>query len=137
MPKEKTQKTKKKSKKHPGGRPSVMTKEVIAKLEDEFAHGSTDLEACFMAGISKDALYNYEKKHPEFKERKEALKSMVKRQAKRNVAVAINNKDLQQSNYYLDRKAKDEGYTTKSTIEHDASDELKQIMAKVNQIIPN
>jgi hypothetical protein len=64
----------KKIKKHPGGRPTVMTKETIAKLEAAFAYRATDQEACFYANIDMATLYRYEKDHPEFSERKLALK---------------------------------------------------------------
>ena len=66
------------AKKSNAGRPTVMTKDTIAKLEEAFKCGASDLEACFYADISKDSLYNYQKKHPEFIERKEALKNHLK-----------------------------------------------------------
>lgn len=58
-----------------GGRPTKMTPDVIGKLEQAFLMGCTDLEACFFADISKDALYDYQGKNPEFADRKERLKS--------------------------------------------------------------
>jgi hypothetical protein len=67
-----------------GGRPTKMTPETIGKLEQAFLMGCTDLEACFFADISKDVLYDYQGKHPEFADRKERLKSnpvMTARQA--------------------------------------------------------
>ena len=51
-----------------------MTEAVLRKLEDAFALGCTDLEACLYADISKTTLYDYQKDHPEFAERKEKLK---------------------------------------------------------------
>lgn len=90
------------------GRPTVMTPAVIAKLEEAFNNGATDLEACFLADISKDALYDYCKVHPEFSERKEALKNMPKYQAKMNIVKEINNGDAEISQWYLERRAKDE-----------------------------
>ena len=36
--------------------------------------GCTDLEACLFAGINRDVLYDYQKKNPEFSDRKEQLK---------------------------------------------------------------
>jgi hypothetical protein len=56
------------------GRPTIMTPETLQKLEDAFALGCTDLEACVYADISKSTLYNYQEQHPEFVERKEELK---------------------------------------------------------------
>lgn len=60
--------------KHPGGRPTVMTKDTLQKLEYAFALGSSDREACFYADIAMATLYTYQEKHPEFTERKAALK---------------------------------------------------------------
>jgi len=93
-----------------------MTPEVISKLEEAYLCNATDLEACFFANISKDTLYRYMKKHPEFSERKAQLKNSVKFQAKRNVKAAIDKGDIQQSNYVLDRLAKSEGYTTRTEL---------------------
>ena len=56
------------------GRPTVMTPEVIAKLEDGFSMGYTDDEACLWAGIGSTALYDYCKVHKDLAERKEMLK---------------------------------------------------------------
>ncbi len=90
------------------GRPTVMTPENIAKLEIAFSNGASDLEACFIAGISKSTFYDYCKENPSFSDRKEALKEMPKYRARVNIVEAINSGDKQQSNWYLERKAKSE-----------------------------
>jgi hypothetical protein len=90
------------------GRPTKMTPENIAKLEIAFSNGATDLEACFVAGISKDTLYDYIKLFPEFSDRKEALKDQPKYQARVNVVEAIRGGDKPTSTWYLERKAKEE-----------------------------
>lgn len=51
-----------------------MTPDTITKLEDAFMNGMTDEKACVYAGISIMALSRYIEKHPEYRERKEALK---------------------------------------------------------------
>jgi len=95
-------------KKHPWWRPSKMTPEIVVKLEEWFAMWFTDLEACLYASISKDVLYNYIKKNPEFKDRKELLKQQPKIKAKINITKSINEWDKNDSKWYLERKAKDE-----------------------------
>lgn len=60
--------------KNKGGRPTVMTPEVIRKLEEVFIIGGSDGEACFFANISRVTLWEYEQRHPEFTSRKEQLK---------------------------------------------------------------
>ena len=91
-----------------GGRPTVITDEVIRKLEEAFAVGATDLEACFYAGISKTAFYNYQEDNPEFKERKEGLKNQLGLIAKNNLARSIKGGNDADAKWYLERKRKDE-----------------------------
>jgi len=90
------------------GRPTVMTKETMDKIEIAFSNGATDREACFIAGISQQTLYDYQTRFPEFIERKESLKDMPKYQARHNIVKAIYDGDKQQSNWYLERKVKNE-----------------------------
>jgi ACT domain-containing protein len=91
-----------------GGRPTVMTPETIDKLEEAFSNGATDQEAIFLANISKSTFYDYCQANPEFSERTDALKEMVKYQARKNVVEKIREGDIAQSNWYLERKAKNE-----------------------------
>ena len=84
-----------------------MTPQVVAKLEEAFLLGCTDLEACFFANISKDTLYNYQNKNPEFIERKERLKSNPVFKARRSVLDHIDG-DGNLAMKYLERKCKDE-----------------------------
>jgi len=90
------------------GRPTVMTPEILAKLEHAFSIGATDLEACFFAGIGKTTLYEYQEKNPEFAERKEALKDKLVLKSRHVVAEALDNGDKQTAQWYLERKKKDE-----------------------------
>lgn len=55
------------------GRPTIMTPDIVNKLEQAFSMGCSDLEACLYAGISKQTLYNYQAKNPEFVDRKEKI----------------------------------------------------------------
>lgn len=88
------------------GRPSVVTVEVIRKLEEAFALGCTDLEACLYANISKTALYEYQKDNSQFAERKEKLKQAPILLARRTIINSLNNP--QSAQWYLERKKKDE-----------------------------
>lgn len=90
------------------GRPTVMTPETIAKLEEAFLNGATDKEAIFQANISSATFYNYCEKNPDFLERKEALKDQVKYRARRNIVKAIEEGDKTLSQWYLERKVKGE-----------------------------
>ena len=93
---------------NPVGRPTVMTPEVIAKLEIAFLNGATDKEAIFLGGISKDAFYDYCKLNPEFTERIDQLRDVPKYTARMNIVRAIEKGDKAMSQWYLERKVKDE-----------------------------
>jgi hypothetical protein len=89
------------------GRPTVVTPEVVLKLEEAFALGCSDREACFFAGISNDALYGYCKKHPEFTDRKEQLKERPIFLARKSLIDGVQ-KDPKLALAYLERKKKGE-----------------------------
>lgn len=90
------------------GHPTVMTPETIAKLEQAFSLGCTDMEACFFANIGKSALYNYQKDHPEFVERKEALKEKMIFAARTVIANSLADNDKDTAKWLLERKRKQE-----------------------------
>ena len=94
-------------------RPTVMTPQVIAKLEEAFAWGCTDREACLWADIAVATLHLYQGKHPEFIERKEDLKETPILLARKTVVNAIKKGDRITSMQYLERKRKDE-FSTKT-----------------------
>lgn len=113
-----------------GGRPTVMTEEVIAKLEEAFANGATDLQACFLANISKDSLYRYIQEHPEFSDRKEALKDMIAYRAKLKVKHDIESElGSKTAQWYLERKDKD--FKNKTDLTSDG----KSIMVNIDKDI--
>lgn len=88
------------------GRPTIMTPETISKLEEVFSIGGSDNEACFYAGIGKSTLYNYQQEHPEFVERKEALKERPILKARQTVVKSLDDADMALK--FLERKKKDE-----------------------------
>ena len=90
--------------KGPGGRPTVMTEEVIRLLEEAFKWGCTDLEACCNADISKTALYEYCIATPEFAERKETLKNSTLLKAKMVISKSLDDDDVNSAHKVVDRK---------------------------------
>ena len=102
------------------GRPTVMTKDALQKLEYAFMRGLNDVEACLYAEIGTTTLYNYCNEHKEFRERKEELKKYPTAKAKLNVYEAIENKDVDVSKWHLERRAKDE-YSTKQEVPADVN----------------
>lgn len=105
------------------GRPTVMTEEVLQKLEYAFMRGLSDVEACLYANIATSTLYNYCNDNPYFMERKEELKKYPTAQAKLNVTEAIENGDTDISKWYLERRAKDE-FSTKQEIAADVNSDV-------------
>lgn len=94
-------------KKNKGGRPTKMTEMVVKKLEEAFAVGATDIQACFYAGITPQTLYNYQEARPEFLERKNALKQELGLIAKNKLAARINQGDVADAKWYLERRERD------------------------------
>lgn len=132
--KEQQDKLKKKEEEGPG-RPTVMTERVLGKLEQAFGYDMTDEEACLYAGIHPSSLYDYQKNHPEFTERKQALKNTPVLLARETVVKALRDRqittldkkgnkveitipaDPEISMKYLERKKKDE-FSPHATIDH-------------------
>lgn len=98
----------KKKKGNKVGRPTKITKEILEKLDNAFSLGHSDEEACLVAQIDPQTLYNYCKKHPNYSSKKELLKNSPKIVARRNIVKDLNDGDVKTSKWYLERKAKDE-----------------------------
>lgn len=90
------------------GRPIAITEEVLRKLEEAFLIGATDKEACLVANIGMSTLYDYCQANPEFADRKEELKDTPKYKARKNIVDAIDKGDKTISQWYMERKVKNE-----------------------------
>lgn len=100
------------------GRSLVLEDEgKMALLKDAFKLGCSDRDACVYAGVGIEALQNYIKWYPRFAVEKEKLKMLPLMKAKQNVLNAIGLGNLQQSNWYLERKQRDE-FGMKTEVEH-------------------
>jgi len=97
-----------KKKKNLGGRPTSLTPETLAKLEEGFIFGYTDREACLYANISISTLYRYIEKNPCFGNRKEDLKRSTTMAAKKNIYHEVGAGDVNTSKWQLELKASDE-----------------------------
>lgn len=96
-------------------RPSKQTPESVKKLEEAFAMDATVEEACFYAGISRQAYYEWIKESPELGDRFEALRNNPVLKARKTVVESLNNPDY--AFRYLERKKKDE-FAVKTEIDH-------------------
>lgn len=95
-PEKKSKPAKKEGRKSNAGRKWFDGKDkdvVLSKLETAFALDYTDVQAAFYAGIGERALWRYCKAHPEFRQRKEALKDTGLMQAKIGLMELLKKKD--------------------------------------------
>ncbi len=110
-------------------RPTVMTPETIAKLEEAFAWGCTDVEACLWANIAEKTLYLYQEKHPEFIQRKEALKETPVLDSRMTVSRAVK-RDPDMAMKYLERKKKGEFSTRAENDITSGGDKIQPLLVK-------
>ena len=101
-------------KKSDAGRPTVMTPETLAKLEQGFKIGLTDTECCCYADIDEATLYRYQEKNPEFSEKKRKWKQLPIAKAKNTIFRSLD--DPKTAQWYLERKCKEE-FSTQSKLE--------------------
>lgn len=105
------------------GRPTVLTPEVLNKLEDAFLNAMSDEQACSYAGISKQTLYNHQMANPEFVDRKEMLK--MKPDIKAKVTIVSHLGDPVHAWRWAERR--DPDLKPVSRIEHSGSIEVSDL----------
>lgn len=91
----------------PIGRPTVVTPEVLLKLEQAFAIDATAEEACSYADISQSTFYLYLKNNPDFSERISDLRNRPILKARQTVVKGIE-QNYSNAMDYLQRKRKAE-----------------------------
>lgn len=96
-----------KKKKSNAGRKTVMTTEVIGKLEQAFSLGASISEATFYAGIHYDTYFEYCSKNPGYSDRVKQLQDRPLLLA-REAIVSSFKKDPNLALKYLERKNKKE-----------------------------
>lgn len=99
----------------PPGRPSVMTPDVLQKLEDAFSNAFTDEMACLYAGISESTLYAYCAENKDFSERKERLKLTPHLAAQKELVDGIKG-NLGQARWFAEHRMPD--FIPKTKLEH-------------------
>ena len=71
------------------GRPRKITPEILARIEEAWANGANDLQACFIGGIGEQTLRDYIARTPEYQSRKDAIKGNIALNAKYTIAKAV------------------------------------------------
>lgn len=89
-------------------RPTVVTEDVIRRLEDAFKIGANDKEAYVFANISHETYYNHMESDETFRERMEAAKQFPLLAMKKVVVQEALRGDKQSAMWWLERKAKAE-----------------------------
>lgn len=90
------------------GRPSLITNQVVKKLEEAFKIGLNTSEACRYAGISRQIFYNKLEVDTEFLDIIDSAKDHLKLLALGVIGNHISKGDLQTAKWYLERKYKKE-----------------------------
>lgn len=97
----------------PGGRPTVMTEEVLRKLDDAWIARATIAEAALIADISEESIYKYKKDNPEYSKKIDELKNLTTLHARKNVNKEISKGNIGVSQWHLERR--DPDYKPKSS----------------------
>lgn len=113
------------------GRPSVVTQEVINKLEQAYIMGCTDIEACLYANISRTALNNYMKKNEDFKSRREMLKKNPALKARHNIYKSLEEGDLPTSKWFAEKTMDDFNPQKKMDVVGDINMNISSILNEV------
>lgn len=94
---------------NPEGRPTIITEEVVRKLESILQLGVSDGKACQYAKIGRTAFYARLKEDEKFANRIQSAKDLVSIAAGQVVTNdIIKNKDVATAKWWLERKESDE-----------------------------
>jgi len=96
------------------GRKTVKSEEIIRKIEECAALGSSIEEIAFYAGIHRATLYRWMAEDQELKDRIEELQERPILKARQTIVKSLD--DPEQAKWYLERKRKNE-FSTKSEVE--------------------
>jgi len=88
------------------GRPSVMTADVIRKLEVAFAAGFGVTASCYYSGISTSTYYEHVALNKDFSDKMNLAQEFSTHRARQVVLQAINNGDVKAAQWWLEHKAR-------------------------------
>jgi hypothetical protein len=88
------------------GRPTVMTPEVMRKLEQAFTIDCSIEEACSFAGIGTTSFFEYQRKHPEYTEVVQSYRNRLAIRARQALAKTID--EAKNAQWWLERKRRAE-----------------------------
>ena len=88
------------------GRPTVMTKATIQKLEQALRDGFNVDVACYVSGVGRSTYYQHLQSDPDFADKMALAQDWTTQRAKQVVAQAIGNGDLKAAQWWLERRAR-------------------------------
>lgn len=114
------------------GRPTKINDTTVKKLEESFAIGANDTEACSYAGISRQTYYTYLKHNPQFFDRVQHLKTKLPLKAKKELVHLIEDGNAKAIFWYLDKhekrdKQEDENNENVIIVQQLQEEELKRL----------
>lgn len=90
------------------GRPTVITDDVVRKLEAALQGGFSVSEACLVSGISRAAYYERKASDEVFADKMELAKKWVTIRAKKVVVQAISDANFNAAKWWLEHKSRNE-----------------------------
>jgi hypothetical protein len=90
------------------GRPTVMTKATVQKLEQALRDGFSIEMACHVSGISRSTYYDHLERNPDFSHKMELAKDWTTQRAKQVLAQAVDSGDLKAAQWWLERRSRAE-----------------------------
>lgn len=114
------------------GRPTKLTPEVVTKLEEVFALDGTVEEACFYAGISRNAYYEWIKAKPELNDRFEELRQRPFLKARQTIVKNLDQPE--HAKWYMERKKKLEFAGRSELTGADGKDLMKDLPTEEEQL---
>lgn len=121
-----------------GGRPTVMTAEVLDLLKTAYSYGASDKEACGYAGISKNSLYRYIENHSEFREETELLQEKTSLLARKTLNEELKNPaNVKRGSLALDylKAKKSDEFSPKTIVDVGVSEEVKKLLDGTSHFI--
>ena len=90
------------------GRPTVITKATVQKLEQAFRDGFTIERACQLSCISRSTFYDHLRSDPDFSDKISLAQTWATERAKQVVIKEIDKGNLKAAQWWLERKSRAE-----------------------------
>ena len=117
-----------KQSKSKGGRPTIVTLEVVTKLENAFMQGFNVTDACNLADVSRKVYYEYIEKNPKFGDKIERLRRKPYLKCILGINKLIRLGDPATLKWYAERKGKDDGFSLRTETTGKGGKDLQQVV---------